>query len=238
MSHLSVSALPGRSAAVFAATCLLSMAGSAAPVAGQLEDRGSFRILADGAEIGTEQFTIERRGTGDAQITIASSRITMRDGRDIATLLRLVGPGLVLSEYAASEIGADTTSVQLVRLGDQLRARSETKWGERVRTYTARPGTCVLDGGVAHHYFVLGRFAAGESVRRTVHAFSRAGDGLESVNVLDARQESIELGGERMEATRIDFSDGDGTGTVWFDGSGRLMRVARPGGGLVFERVS
>ena len=184
-----------------------------------------------------EEFTIERRGTGDAQITIASSRITMNDGREIATLLRAVGPDLVLAEYAASEIGADTASVQLVRLGDQLRARSETKWGERIRTYTARPGTCVLDEGVAHHYFVLGRFVAGGSVEKTVHAFSRATEGLESVKVLDAGQESIELGSERMEATRVEFHSGDGTGTAWFDGSGRLMRVALPGGGLVFERA-
>lgn len=237
MPRRSILALWGRSAAVPAAACLLSLAGSATSVAGQLEDRGSFRILADGAEIGSEEFTIERRGTGDAQITIASSRITMRDGREIATLLRAVGPDLVLAEYAASEIGADTASVQLVRLGDQLRARSETKWGERIRTYTARPGTCVLDEGVAHHYFVLGRFAAGDAAQKTVHAFSRTSEGLESVEVVDAGQESIELGGERMEATRVEFSSGDGTGTAWFDGSGRLIRVALPGGGLVFERV-
>lgn len=212
-------------------------AGSAVPVAGQLIDRGTFRILAGGREVGTEDFTIQRRGSGEAQTTLARGTVSMHDGRELRTLLQLVGPDLVLVEYVAKETGPDPASAELARTGEYLRALTTDQWGERMRSYRARPATFVLDGGVAHHYFVLGRFAAGDTVRQTVHAYRRGAEELEPVTVLDASQENIELGGERMEVTRVGFGARDGTGAAWFDGSGRLVRVALPGGALVAEIV-
>lgn len=161
----------------------------------------------------------------------------MRDGRELRTLLQLVGPDLVLVEYVANETGPDSASVELARTGEYLRALTTDRWGEKMRSYRARPSTFVLDEGVAHHYFVLGRFAAGDTPGQTVHAYSRGAEALEPIAVLDASQENIELGGEQIEATRVSFSAGDGNGAAWFDGSGRLVRVALPGGALVAEIV-
>lgn len=211
-------------------------------LAAQLVDRGAFRILADGREVGWEQFTIQRQGTGDARTTVARGTVSMRDGRTLDTLLELVGPGLILVEYAAEETGEDTLSVTVSRTGNRLRTRSTTSWGNKVRGYLARPATFVLDEGVAHHYFVLGEilapgeFDAGDAVRRTLHVFSRASEGLEPVEVSGTAPGSIEIGGERIEATRIDFGGGDRAGSAWFDGSGRLVRVSLPGRGFVAER--
>lgn len=220
-----------------AAACALLAAGTAVPAAGQLVDRGTFRILVEGREVGTEEFTIRRRGAGDAQTTIARGRISMRDGRVLETSLLMVGSEPVLVEYAANRTGADPATVELARTGDHFRARTVDQWGERMRSYRARSATFVLDEGVAHHYFVLGGFIADDSLPRTLHAYSRGAEDLEPIEVLGAAQENIELGGEQVDVTRVGFSSGVGTGAAWFDGSRRLVRVALPGGAVVAEIV-
>ena len=161
----------------------------------------------------------------------------MRDGRVLETFLQMVGSERVLVEYRANRTGADPATVELARTGDHFRARTVDQWGERMRSYRARPATFVLDEGVAHHYFVLERFIADDSLQRTLHAFSRGAEDLEPMELLGATQENIELGGEQVEVTRVGFSTGDGTGAAWFDGSRRLVRVSLPGGAVVAEIV-
>lgn len=208
----------------------------AGTLAAQVLERGTFRLWIDGTEAGSEQFTIQRQGTGGAQTTEARSIVSMRDGRRLDTHLEVVGPELTLVQYLAVETGPDTMSVTLSRTGDRLRTRTVTDWGLRVRGYRARPATFVFDEGVAHHYFVLAGFAAADAVGRTMHVFSRASDGIKPIEVTGTAPETIELGGERIEATRVDFGSGVAAGTVWFDGSGRLVRVSLPGRGFVAER--
>ncbi len=220
---------------------LVAAALAAGPVSGatltaQLVERGTFRIWVNGSEVGLEEFTIQRQGTGNAQTTEARSIVSMQDGRRLDTLLEVVGPELALVQYAALETGADTLSVTLSRTGNRLRTRTISDWGLKVRGYRARPSTFVFDEGVAHHYFVLGELAAEDSAGRTLYVFSRVSDGIVPIEVAGAAPESIELAGERIEATRIDFGTGDGAGSVWFDGSGSLVRVSLPGRGFVAER--
>ena len=208
---------------------------SAGTLAAQVLERGTFRLWIDGTEAGSEQFTIQRQGTGGAQTTEARSIVSMRDGRRLDTHLEVVGPELTLVQYLAVETGPDTMSVTLSRTGDRLRTRTVTDWGLKVRGYRARPATFVFDG-VAHHYFVLAGFAAADAVGRTMHVFSRTSDGIKPIEVAGTGPETIELGGERIEATRVDFGSGVDAGTVWFDGSGLLVRVSLPGRGFVAER--
>ena len=160
----------------------------------------------------------------------------MRDGRRLETLLEVVGPELTLVQYAAVETGTDTMSVTLSRTGDRLRTQTITEWGLKRRGYRARRTTLVLDEGVAHHYFVLGELASQGAAGRTLHAFSRAREAIQPITVASPTAESIELGGERMEATRFDFGSGEAAGAAWFDGSGRLVRVSLPGRGFLAER--
>ncbi len=227
--------VPGR-CLLLAAAVFAPVHASGAALEAQLVDRGTFRILVNGREVGSEQFTIQRLGTGAARTTVARGTVSMHDGRRLDTLLEMVGPELFLAEYAARETGADTLSVTLSATGNRLRTRTTTGWGHRVRGYRARPATFVLDDGVAHHYFVLGEFTADDAAHSTLHVFSRVSEGLETVEVAGATPESIELGGERIEVTRIDFGSGDGAGSAWFDGSGRLVRVSLPGRGFVAVR--
>jgi len=66
-------------------------------VRAQRVDQGAFVLYVDGVEAGTEEFTIRREGTGDAQVTLATGTIDMRDGRTVTTILRLMGTGMMLN---------------------------------------------------------------------------------------------------------------------------------------------
>lgn len=200
---------------------------------GQLVDRGTFLLYVDGAEAGTEEFTIRREGSGDARVTLARGTVDLRDGRTVTTLLRLMGTAMTLNEYSAFVTGADTLAVRVVRAGNRLRTRTEASRGEEERAYRARSSSVVFDEGVAHHYFVLGALRDGA----TVHMLAPLAEREEAAARLVTGSETIQLGGERVATTRIRFGSGEGAGTAWFDGSGRLVRVHLEGRGFLAERL-
>ena len=212
---------------------VLAAAGVPANAPGQLVDRGTFALYAGGEETGTEEFTIQRVGTGDAQVTLATGTLSMRDGRVVKTMLRLVGTTMAFSEYeVVSVTGSDTLVMRVVRAGDRLRTRTVAPWGEEAWEYPARATTVVLDDGVAHHHFLLGALleAHGPDVR--IHAVAPLADMEELSARPEAGSEAIEVGGERVETTRIRLSAGGDGGTAWFDGSGRLVRVVSAANGF------
>lgn len=200
---------------------------------GQLVDRGTFVLHVDGAEAGTEDFTIRREGTGDAQVTTATGTVDMLDGRTVTTVLRLIGTDMVLNEYSAFVTGSDTLAVRVVRAGSRLRTRRVASSGEEERAYRAHASSVVFDEGVAHHYFVLKDLAEGVAV----HALAPLAEREEPPARLVTGSETIRLGGERVETTRIRFDSAEGGGTAWFDGSGRLVRVRLEGRGFVADRL-
>ena len=196
---------------------------------GQLVDRGTFVLYASGEDVGTEEFTIQRQGTGDAQVTLATGTLTLRDGRIVKTILRLVGATMVLEEYSAFVSGSDTLDVRVVRTGNRLRTRTVAPWGEEAWEYPARASTVILDDGVAHHYFLLGALLEAYGAEARIHAVAPLAE-MEALPVLpDIGSETIEVGGERVETTRIRLSSEGDTRTAWFDGSGRLVRVKLAG---------
>lgn len=193
---------------------------------GQLVDRGTFVLYANDREVGTEEFTIQRTGTGDAQVTLATGTLTLRDGRVVRTILRLVGTSMVLNDYSVSVSGSDTLDVRIVRAGNRLQTRRVGPWGEEAREYRARASTAIFDDGVAHHYFLLGALLEVHGAEARIHAVAPLAGMGEFPARPDVGPETIEVGGESVETTRIRLtSDGD-TRTAWFDGSGRLVRVA------------
>ena len=202
-------------------------------VRGQLVDRGTFVLYLGGVEAGTEVFTIQREGTGDAQVTLARGTIDMRDGRTVTTILRLMGTAMILNEYSAFVTGTDTLAVRVVRAGNRLRTRKVASSGEEERAYRARASSVILDEGVAHHYFVLNALVDGAAV----HALAPLAEREKPTTQLVTGSETIQLAGERVATTRIRFGPADGGGTAWFDGSGRLVRVALEGRGFLAERL-
>lgn len=203
--------------------------------AGQLVDRGTFVLFADGRETGTEEFVVQRSGTGDAQVTVARGTVVMRNGRTLATTLVTTGPTLVLSSYQVVVSGSDTLSIARSRADERLNALTRAPWGEEAREYRAPPSIVVLEDGVAHHYFVLARLA-GEAAGR-IATLAPLSEAEEAGAAVEARSETIELWGGSIETTRISVGAGGNERVAWFDGSGRLVRVALPSKGFAAERV-
>ena len=227
--------LPGSLLAIVAVSVLASSVPGAR-LLGQQLDRGRFRLFLDGSEIGTEDFTIQRIGSGEAQETLARGAVRMNDGRVVTTILRTVGPSMAFSEYAAIDRGADTLEVRVLHAGNRLRRVTVAPWGEEEQEFRASPQTMIFDTGVAHHYFVLGGFLAPGIADMTVHAFEPRSERADWAADLHIGAETITLQGEQVEATRVRIVSGDRVRTVWFDGSGRLVRVEVPTDGFVAQR--
>ncbi len=219
-----------------AAVSVLASSFPSAHLLGQQLDRGRFRLFLDGLEIGTEDFTIQRIGAGDAQETLARAAVRMNDGRVVTTILRTVGPSMAFSDYQAFVRGADTLEVRVLHAGNRLRRVTRAPWGEEEQEFRASPGTMIFDPGIAHHYFVLGGFLARETGDMTLHAFEPRSEREDWAADLQIGSETITLQGEQVAATRVRIVSGDQVRTVWFDGSGRLVRVEVPTDGFVAQR--
>lgn len=218
---------------------LVAVLAAAAPVpaSGQLVDSGTFVLSAGDREIGTEEFTIRRMGTGDAQVTVAAGSLSLRDGRTVKTTLRLVGTAMTLNDYEVSVSGSDTLTVRVVRDGNRLRTRTVGPWGEEAREYPARASTVIFDDGVVHHYFLLDTLIEAYGADTRIHAVAPLAAMTEQPIRPDVGPETIEVGGERIETTRIRLSSEGESRTAWFDGSGRLVRVLLAARGLEAVRL-
>lgn len=224
-----------RSFAVFV-TVALAAFSAWRPASGQLFDRGTFRLTVHGQEHGVEEFVIQRQGSGEALQTQARGKIVLRDGRTLATTLIASGPALVPSMYQLLVTGADTLEITLSRVGERFNALARGPWGEEAREYRASAHTLVLEDGVAHHYFLLGPYLqTGFTALRTL---SPASEGQMAAAGMEATPETVQVDGEAVESTKIRLVMPDGERLAWFDGSGRLVRVALPARGFVAERVS
>ena len=224
-----------RGSFVVAAICAL--ASSAYTHGSQLVDNGSFRLLVQGEEIGTEEFTIQRLGSGDAQRTFARGQLTMSDGRIFRTVLEWVGPEMAVAAYQATLTGTDSAAIEVLRSGNRFLATVVEPGGERVREYRADPGTAIVEEGMAHHYAVLRRFAASGASGRLLHTFSPLAESPEATLQLTAEAGLLEFAGTTIEATRIRLGSEPDAGAAWFDGSGRLIRVELPASGFLAVRI-
>ncbi|MGI9626136.1 MAG: hypothetical protein ACR2QM_04815, partial [Longimicrobiales bacterium] len=60
-----------------------------APVLAQVVDRGEFALTINGEPAGTEEFVIQRQGSGAAQTTLAQGTVTLHSGETITSQLQL-----------------------------------------------------------------------------------------------------------------------------------------------------
>ena len=198
-------------------------------------DEGTFSIQLAGVDAGTEQFTIRRAGIGDEATVIAQAVIHLDRGdgaTELRPLLRTLLPGGDLSDYQLKVSGAESAELSLWLDGRHYAARIRNAAGEEEREFLARPGTHLLEEGVAHHYYFLKDARDGSRVPVLEPRTRKQPQLVASA----AGEEEIRVGTVRVRARRVTFSAGEDARTVWFDAQGRVLRVEIPGKGYLAQR--
>jgi hypothetical protein len=204
-------------------------------------DEGTFVVtMADGAT-GTETFTIRQAGGGPDARVIAQARIqwSLPSGeRAVVPLLEARGGGLFAYQV---EVSGDTRQEIYLRAeGRRFVANVRSDAGEQQREYRARPGSVLLEQGVAHQYFVPARgiltvMAAGLELGPIPVLTPLAGS-LDRFDLTLGEVGTVEIGGQPFEAHHLVLVNGEDRREVWFDDEGRVLRVEVPSLGYVAER--
>ncbi|HEX8431060.1 MAG TPA: hypothetical protein VF625_07220 [Longimicrobium sp.] len=221
-------------AAVIAASFL------AAPLAAQpgAGDAGTFRVYVQDREVGTEEFTIRRRGSGDAAEYTATGRVSLRlptGTLELTPRLRARGLAADPANYQV-DIGGDSPRTIVGTLGSgRFSARIVTTSGEQLREYVASAGALVLDEGIAHHYFFLAQRLRTGTVPIIVPRENR--QLLATVSFRG--EERMEIGGAQATLYHLVVRPaGGGEQHVWVDALNRVMRVDIPDRGYRAVRTA
>jgi hypothetical protein len=199
-------------------------------------DEGTFRLLLEGKEIGTETFTIRRVGQGEDAHVIANAviELDLPSGREQVKPLLRAGDDRSVSEYQLEVSGREPKAISVMLSGRRFVARTRTPSGEQEREFRASPGAVLLEEGVAHQYWFLSQLPEGTDVNVLV---PRAGS-QDRVVVRAARPESLELGGALVSARHVTLEINGGAHEVWYDEDGRVLKVLVPGTGFSAERTT
>lgn len=206
-------------------------------VAGQsvVVDEGVFAVQLAGMPAGTEQFTIRRAGIGEEATVIAQAVIHLDQGNgttELRPLLRTLLPDGNVSDYQLKVSGVESSELSLWLDGRRYAARIRTSSGEEEREFLARPGTHLLEEGVAHHYYFLRDAREGARTPILEPRSRRQFQLLAS----PATEVEIRVGTVRVMARLVTFGEGSDARTVWFDAQGRVLRVEIPALGYVAQR--
>jgi hypothetical protein len=203
---------------------------------GIVVDQGRFAVSIRGASAGTEDFSIRRAGLGREEAFFANASVALtREGlaQEIRPLLRATPPEGVANEYQVEVVGADALELGLRRIGRRFVATIHSEAGEEQREFPAEPETWILEADVAHLYYFL-RNASEGSVTPVVVPRARVRIELTAG---PSRNEELRLGSTALAARRVEFSSSEDRRIVWFDPSGRVLRVEIPATGYVAERT-
>jgi len=198
-------------------------------------DEGTFTVSLAGAPAGTEKFTIRRAGVGGEAIVIANAVIELNRGEgpiELRPLLEVTPADDASSSYQLKVSGAETSELSVRLAGRRYVSRIHTEAGEEEREFLARPGTRIVEEGVAHHYYFL---RAVREASSTPVIEPRTRSQLQLV-ASAASEEAVLVGAARVSARKMTFSAGEDARHVWFDEQGRVLRVEIPARGYVAER--
>jgi hypothetical protein len=229
-------------AAGFVVGVCLATALVAGPLAAQtvITDEGTFRLLINGRDVGTETFRIRQSGTGADAVLIASGRITLGGAigaQEIASEIRISGVQLRPASYDITVEGAEAQRIAGRLVGGRITARIRSDAGEAGREYLVSEGAVVLDEAVAHHYFFLAPRVTGATQQVPV-VLPRQSRQVMATVVLTGT-ESIQIGGQAVSARRVTVRpENEVERIVWFDAEGRVLRLEIPTRNYVAVRAA
>lgn len=213
---------------------------AAAPAGAQTTiDEGTFRLVIDGREVGTERFAIQLRGSGPTAETTATGSVTLDSatGEDVTTTVSFSGLDLRPAQYTVSVGGEGGDRLSGRVSGRRVSARIVSTAGENVREYLVSEGAIIIDDAVAHqHYFLARRVRAGE-MRVPVIVPRDASQAWVEVEVLPA--ETLTVAGTPVECRKLRLTGGSGGARIlWTDDADRIIRFEIPDRSFVAERTA
>lgn len=191
---------------------------------GQVEvvDQGRFVITRDGRRIGTEDFVIRRAPSAGGDVFTGTATVAYSDRR-LAPALRTDPKGSPLAYQMEIRVGPEVRESLRGQIGrGRFSARVRTPGGESAKEYIVSDGAIILDDEVFHQYYFLGMNARTGSVPVVI---PRRNEQL-IMRVQNEGSETVEIGGVRVAARRLEVQDpGGGTRQVWLDSQGRVLKV-------------
>ena len=201
------------------------------------EDFGTFRVVVNGRQVGTEEFTIRQTGIGANAEIQASGRVQVllpSGSLDLAPRLRTSGFQADPVAYEIA-IGGDSPRRIVGTVGSgRFSAKIVTPTGEQLREYVASAGATILDEGVAHHYYFLARRTRSGSIPILIPRENRQ----VMAQVADRGEDQREVAGTTVTLYHLVVTpDGGEDRHVWVDTLGRVIRVEIPDRNYLAERT-
>jgi hypothetical protein len=194
-------------------------------------DEGTFIISRNGAVIGKEAFRI-LRSSDRGHIYSATAQCASGERR-ISPALSADAAGVPLLYRVEVKNGGDVEErLQATGRPGRLHAVLQTRTGESSKEYVVQNGALILDEDVFHHHFFV-PLARG-SGRVTVVVPRR--NAQVSGRVEERGSEKVRVDGREVTAVHWVVTLPDGARDLWFDESGRLLKVALPARGLIALR--
>lgn len=219
----------------FLSALVWAMSAPAAVAQSVVVDQGTFAILIDGEEMGSEEFSIRRAGLLNNAAFIASGVVSLRHADGVSELrpvLRARAPVGATDGYQLKVTGPSPLEVTMNVAGPRFVSRFQSTRGREEREFRARPETRILDSGIAHHYYFLRALREGDTA--PIISPQLRLEGLLRVSaVVD---EELQVGKNLVQARRVTFEREGYEQTVWFDRQGRVIRVEIPSEGYVAVR--
>lgn len=207
---------------------LLAGAPAAAGAQTGAEDSGTFRVLVEGREVGTEEFSIRETGSGTSAEVSATGRASLSlPTGSVELQSRLRASGIQASPVAYEVSVGGTAPRKIVgSIGSgRFSAKIVTPSGEQLREYVASEGAVVLDDGIAHHYYFLARRLHNGSVPILIPRENRQ----VMATVTDRGQERVDVGGTAATLYHLVVQPRGGDERhVWVDDLNRVMKVEIP----------
>jgi hypothetical protein len=219
---------------------LLSVAPGLLSGQNVLVDEGSFRLTLNGQMVGREEFSIRRVGMGEEARLILRGSVEMAlpDGRRTLTpAMEATGGDMAVTAHQLKVAGAKNSEIYVSRSGRRYLAKVISAQGEEVREFRAGPGSILLDRDVAHQYYLLLPFLNGGPDLSLTVLEPEAGQQVR-MTLSFVADEEVRVGTELIQGRHYRMAGGEVTRDIWFDGQGRVLRVAVPQRGYLAERES
>ncbi|MDQ3995687.1 MAG: hypothetical protein M3303_01575 [Gemmatimonadota bacterium] len=201
------------------------------PAQGTPFDEGTFVVTRNGAVVGKEAFRIVRSG-GKDQLYTSTAQCAFGDRR-ISPALSADRAGVPLLYRVEVKNGGEIEErLQATGRPGRLHAVLQTRTGESSKEYVVANGAVILDDDVYHqHFFVPLARRSGQVIVVVPRRNSQVVGRLE-----DRGTDKIRVDGRDVAAVHLVITLPDGSRDLWFDESGRLLKVAMPARGVIALR--